>query len=98
MLGAKGTNTDYVNLSRKVKSIQIENSEANSYGTYRYVQFYDEKDSEIGFTYFWNPLFSESVAKKAIDGGYELIGVSGTIGSSGNWLFFLVWPEQQAIV
>ncbi len=60
--------------------------------------FYDNKDSEIYRTDFYDPLFSEDVPKKAIDGGYELIGVSATLGSSGCWVNFLVWPEQQAIV
>ena len=98
LLGAKGTNNIDATLSRKVKSILIDNTITHSDKTYRCVRFYDEKDSQIDFTGLLNPLFSESVAKKAIDGGYELIGVSATIGSSGSWVNFLLWPEQQAII
>ena len=45
-----------------------------------------------------NPAFSEDVPKKAIDAGYELIGVSLTVESGGSWLNFLLWPENQPIV
>jgi len=62
------------------------------------VRFYDDKDSSIDGAYFMNPAFLEDVPKKAIDAGYELIGVSVTVDSGGSWLNFLLWPENQPIV
>ena len=98
LLGAKGNNSWTATLSRKVKSIHIDNTSTDSSRTYRGVRFYDDKDSYIDYTGFYAPLLSEACGKKAMDGGYELIGVSATLGNSGCWLNFLVWPEQQAIV
>ena len=96
LLGSQGNSIATATLSRKVKYIHVLNSNTDSDRTNRCVRFYDDdKDNLIGF---YAPLLSEACGKKAIDGGYELIGVSATLGSSGCWVNFLVWPEQQAIV
>ena len=47
---------------------------------------------------FYNPVIKEDVPKKEIDAGYELIGVSLTIDSTGSWINFLLWPQHQPIV
>ena len=45
LLGAKGNDTCSASLSRKVKSIHIENTTTGSNKTFTYVRFYDDKDS-----------------------------------------------------
>ena len=44
LLGAKGNDTGTAKLSRKVKSIHIDNTGTNSYGNYRNMRFYDDKE------------------------------------------------------
>ena len=45
LLGAKGNDTWRATLSRKVKSIHIEDTDTGSWRTARRVRFYDDKDS-----------------------------------------------------
>ncbi len=95
LIGAKGSHPLTANISRKVKQIHIESTGTNTNETWRWIRFYDDKNSQINCTALCNPLYTEDVQKKTIDQGYELIGVSLTIDSDERaWFNFLLWPEN----
>ena len=76
-------------------SVRIEAHLANQSLTWIHVQFYDDNNNIIsGNAGFYILLFTEDVQNKAIDQGYELIGASLNLESSGSWLNFLLWPES----
>jgi len=62
------------------------------------VNFYDDANNKIGWSAIYNPAFADELPKKAIDPGFELIGISLTIDSGGSWLNFLFMPENQPII
>jgi hypothetical protein len=98
LLGYQGSDISTVTLSKKAKHIHIENCDTSAERTRRIVRFFDGQDSSIDTTGIFNPAFTVDLPKKTIDAGYELIGISLTIDTSGSWLNFLLWPENRPFV
>ena len=99
LLGQKGTtDIDTANLSKKAKYFHVLDANTDQNRTHRRVEFLDDQNSSIDHTGIFNPAFTQVVPQKEIDAGYELIGVSLTVDSSGSWLNFLLWPENRPFV
>ena len=99
LLGGGGNNSVKFDFSRKVKQIFIEKIKNEHWGKIsRFVSFYDDKNQEIGFHSFYDPLYEEEVPKQRIPDGYELIGMSVTIEGGKFWPNFLLWPTAQPII
>ena len=97
LFGTKGDNLYSASLTRKVRSIEVKDTDTDSDRSLRMLYFFDETGKRIDSTGIFDPQFKEKVPRQALAADEDLIGVSLTVSEGGSWLNFLAWPKGQTM-
>jgi hypothetical protein len=93
-LGREGNESYSTDCSRKIRRIELDAIETDSYGKFRSLYFTDDQDETSDGIAFYNPFFQQPLGMREIPDGFELIGVSLTMQDGKFWPNFLLWPTD----